>query len=60
MNKTITFLAKETDKNLRLDKFLSNKLKTLTRSQIKKIIISKGVKINKKIVISASEKIKMK
>jgi len=58
MDKTITFLAKDSDKNLRLDKFLTNKLKTLTRSQIKKVIISKGVRINKKIVLSASEKIK--
>ncbi len=58
MNKTITFLAKDSDKNLRLDKFLTNKLDTLTRSQIKKIIALKGVRINKKIVISASEKVK--
>ena len=58
MDKTITFLAKDSDKNLRLDKFLASKLKTLARSQIKKVIVSKGVKINKKIVISASQKIK--
>ena len=58
MDKTITFLAKDSDKNLRLDKFLANKLKALTRSQVKKIIVSKGVKINKKIVLSASQKIK--
>ena len=58
MDKTITFLAKDSDKNLRLDKFLTYKLKTLTRSQIKKVIASKGVKINKKMVLSASEKIK--
>ena len=58
MDKTITFLAKDTDKNLRLDKFLSNRLSELTRSQVKKVIVSKGVKINKKVVISASEKIK--
>ena len=58
MNKTITFLVKDSDKNLRLDKFLASKLKTLARSQIKKVIVSKGVKINKKIVISASQKIK--
>ena len=44
MDKTITFLAKDSDKNLRLDKFLTYKLKTLTRSQIKKVIASKGVK----------------
>jgi len=58
MDKTITFLAKDSDKNLRLDKFLTNKLKTLTRSQIKKVIVSKGVRINKKIILSASERIK--
>ena len=58
MNKTITFFAKDTDKNLRLDKFLSNKLNILTRSQIKKIINSKGVKVNNKLIISASEKLK--
>ena len=58
MDKTITFLVKDSDKNLRLDKFLTKKLDILTRSQIKKIITSKGVMINKKIVISASEKIK--
>ncbi len=58
MNKTITFLAKDSDKNLRLDKFLTNKLEALTRSQIKKVILLKGVRINKKIVLSASEKIK--
>ena len=58
MNKTITFLVKDPDKNLRLDKFLTNKLETLTRSQIKKVILLKGGKINKKIVLSASEKIK--
>ena len=43
---------------MRLDKFLAEKIKTLTRSQIKKIINSKGVRVNKKIVISASEKVK--
>ena len=58
MDKTITFLVKDTDRNLRLDRFLTSKLKTLTRSQIKKIINSNGVKINKKIVLSPSQKIK--
>ena len=58
MNKTITFLTKDSDKNLRLDKFLTNKLRTHTRSQIKKVILSKGVKINENIVLSASQKIR--
>ncbi len=58
MNKTITFLVKDLEKNIRIDKFLTEKLKDLTRSQIKKVITTKGVKINKKIISSASEKVK--
>ena len=58
MNKTITFLAKDLVKKMRLDKFLTENLKNLSRSQIKKIIISKNIKINKKQIIASSEKIK--
>ena len=57
MNKTITFFAKDLDKKIRLDKFLTKNLKTFTRSQIKKIILSKNIKLNNKFVVSASEKI---
>ena len=59
MNKTITFLAKETNKDNRLDKFITNKLTKFTRSQIKKIILSRNVKINHKTVSSPSQKIKL-
>ena len=58
MNKTITFFAKDLEKKTRLDKFLTNNLKDLSRSQIKKIIVSKNIKINKKLIIASSEKIK--
>ena len=58
MNKTITFLAKDLEKKIRLDKFLTKNLKSLSRSQIKKIIVSKNIKINKKQIIASSEKIK--
>ena len=58
MNKTIRFLARDLDKKIRLDKYLANNLNDLTRSQIKKIILSKNVNINKKLIISASEKIR--
>ena len=57
MNKTITFFAKDLDKKMRLDKYLTKNLKTFTRSQIKKIILSKNIKLNKKLIISPSEKI---
>ena len=58
MNKTITFFAKDLEKKIRLDKFLTNNLKNLSRSQIKKIIISKNIQVNKKYVTASSEKIK--
>ncbi len=58
MNKTITFFAKDLDKKIRLDKFLTENLKSYSRSQIKKIIISKNIKINKKVVQLASQKIR--
>ena len=58
MNKTTTFFVEESGNNLRLDKYLASKLKTLTRSQIKKIILSKNVSINRKPILSPSQKIK--
>ena len=59
MNKTITFLAKDVNSNLRLDKCLTSKFKTFTRSRIKKIILSKNVKVNNKTTSSPSQKIKL-
>ena len=41
MNKTITFLAKDLEKKIRLDKFLTKNLKNLSRSQIKKSYFKK-------------------
>ena len=59
MNNSMKFLVKEKDDGKRLDIFLSEKIKHLTRSNIKKIIESKNVKINKKIADSPSKKIKI-
>ena len=59
MNKTTTFLVDKNNDNLRLDKFLASRLKNLARSQIKKIILSKNVSINKKYITSPSQKIKL-
>ena len=58
MNNSIEFLIKEIDSGKRLDIFLSNKINTLTRSTIKKIIESKNVQVNKTIVIAPSKKVK--
>jgi len=53
------FLVKENDDGERLDIFLSKEISYLTRSNIKKIIDSNNVKINKKIVNSSSKKVKL-
>ena len=53
------FLVKEKDDSKRIDIFLSEKIDHLTRSNIKKIIESNNVKINKKIADSSSKKVKV-
>jgi|TARA_B110001452_G_scaffold108570_1_gene90072 23S rRNA pseudouridine1911/1915/1917 synthase len=53
------FLVKENDDGERLDVFLSKEISHLTRSNIKKIIDSNNVKINKKMVNSSSKKVKL-
>ena len=59
MNNTMIFLVKKNDDGERLDVFLSKEISHLTRSNIKKIIDSNNVKINKKIVNSSSKKVKL-
>ena len=44
MTKIKTFSVEEIDGNARLDKFLAHKLKTITRTQIKKIIMIKFIR----------------
>ena len=59
MNNSMKFLVSEKDDGIRLDIFLSKKIDHLTRSNIKKIINSDYVKINKKIADSSSKKVKL-
>ena len=58
MNNSMKFLVKKKEDGKRLDVFLSEKIEHLTRSNIKKIIQSCNVKINKKIADSPSKKVK--
>ena len=58
-NKTIEFFTNDEDVGKRLDILLSEKIVHLTRSNLKKIIESKHVKINGKVVVSPSKKIKL-
>ena len=57
-NKTIKILSSSSDIGKRIDIFLSEKLKELTRSNIKKLINQKKVTINNVIVDSQSKKVK--
>ena len=57
-NNTIKFLTTKEDNGVRLDVLLAKKIKNLTRSNLKKIIESKNVKINNYIISSPSKKIK--
>ena len=59
MNNSMKFLVKKKDNVKRLDIFLSEKIEHLTRSNIKKIIESSNVKINKKITNYSSKKVKL-
>ena len=58
MNNTMKFLISENDIEKRLDIFLTKRLENMTRSNIKKLIESKNVKINQKTINSPSKKIK--
>ena len=58
-NNTIKFSANEEDIGKRLDILLSEKIKELTRSNLKKIIESKKVMVGNSIVSSPSKKIKL-
>ncbi len=59
MDNSMKFLVKGKDDNKRLDIFLSKKINHLTRSNIKKIIESNNVKINKIISDSPSKRVKL-
>ena len=59
MNKIKTFSVEEIGNNPRLDKFLAAKFNDITRTQIKKIIISRNLSINNKIVSSPSQKVRI-
>jgi 23S rRNA pseudouridine1911/1915/1917 synthase len=58
-NNTIKFLPKEEDVGKRLDIILSQKINNYTRSNLKRFIKTKKVKVNNLIVTSPSKKIKL-
>ena len=58
MNNTIKFLVEKGDIGKRVDIFLSNNIKFLTRSNLKKLIEQNRLKINNSTVISPATKLK--
>jgi len=58
-NNTIKFSVSKKDAGNRLDLILVKRISSLTRSQLKKVIKSKNVKVNDEIVSSPSKKIKL-
>jgi 23S rRNA pseudouridine1911/1915/1917 synthase len=57
MKKTINLLVKTEENNQRVDTFIKNKEKSLSRTRIKNLILKKNLKLNSQILISPSKKV---
>ena len=57
MKKKINLIVKEKDKNPRIDVFISNNVKEMSRTRIKNLILSKKLKLNNKIILDPSKKV---
>ena len=57
MKNIINLIVKDIENGQRVDQFISNNKKDLSRTRIKNLILNKNLKINKKIVIDPSKKI---
>ena len=57
MNRIINLLVKTEENNQRIDVFINNKEKSLSRTRIKNLILKKNLKLNSQILISPSKKV---
>ena len=57
MKNTINLIVKVNENDQRVDQFISNKEKDLSRTRIKNLILNKKLKINKKNITDPSKKI---
>ncbi len=57
MKNIINLIVKDEENDQRVDQFISNKEKDLSRTRIKNLIIDKKLKINKKTITNPSKKI---
>tara|TARA_B100000963_G_C22580177_1_gene650444 strand:+ start:21 stop:1001 length:981 start_codon:yes stop_codon:yes gene_type:complete len=57
MEKKINLIVDKIDKDVRVDIFINKKEKEISRTRVKKLILEKKLKLNKKIVIDPSKKV---
>jgi len=57
MKNIINLIVKDDENGLRVDQFISNKEKDISRTRIKNLILNKKLKINKKTISDPSKKI---
>ena len=57
MKKKINLIAREDDKNLRVDVFINKKENEISRTRIKNLILNKKLKLNNKTITDPSKKI---
>ena len=57
MEKKINLIAKEEDKNLRVDVFINKKERDLSRTRIKNLILDQKLEMNGNIIIDPSKKV---
>ena len=57
MKNTINLIVKDNENDQRVDQFISNKEKDLSRTRIKNLILNKKLKINKKTISDPSKKV---
>ena len=58
MEKKINLIVKEDGKNLRIDVFINNKKREISRTRVKNLILNKSLKLNNKIMIDPAKKVK--
>ena len=57
MKKKINLIVNEEDKNLRVDVFINEKEKSLSRTSIKNLILDEKLRLNDKVMVNPSKKI---
>ena len=57
MEKKISLIVKDTEKNIRIDIFINKRQKEISRTRVKNLILDQKLKLNNKILIDPSKKI---